>query len=78
MRSCKLIFFAVTRTPMISSMTEDPGFEQILTEVHPLHRIGEPEEIADTAVFLASEQARGVTGVSLSVDGGLHAQLRLK
>lgn len=63
---------------MISSMTEDQGFEEILTDIHPLRRIGEPEEIADAAVFLASEQARGITGVHLSVDGGLHAQLRLK
>lgn len=63
---------------MISSMTEDESFEQILTDVHPLNRIGEPEEIADVAVFLASEQARGITGVNLSVDGGLHAQLRLQ
>lgn len=63
---------------MISSMTDDKGFEEVLTEVHPLKRLGEPEEIADAAVFLASEQARGITGINLSVDGGLHAQLRLK
>lgn len=63
---------------MISSMTQDREFERVLSEVHPLQRLGEPEEIADTAVFLASDSSRGITGVNLSVDGGLQAQLRLK
>ncbi len=44
---------------------------------HPLHRLGEPDEIADAAVFLASEFSRGMTGVNMSVDGGLHASLGL-
>lgn len=63
---------------MISSMIEGSDFERVLSDVHPLQRLGDPEEIADAAVFLASERARGITGVNLSVDGGLHAQLRLK
>jgi 3-oxoacyl-[acyl-carrier protein] reductase len=37
----------------------------------PLGRIGTPEEFANVAVFLASEKASYVTGVSLQVDGGL-------
>jgi 3-oxoacyl-[acyl-carrier protein] reductase len=36
----------------------------------PLGRLGEPRDIADVAVFLASEQARFITGVVLPVDGG--------
>ncbi|KAE8379699.1 hypothetical protein BDV26DRAFT_258700 [Aspergillus bertholletiae] len=75
---CNAILPGFTRTPMISSMTEDSEFENILKECHPLQRIGDPEEIADAAVFLASRYSKGITGVNLSVDGGLHAQLRLK
>jgi NAD(P)-dependent dehydrogenase (short-subunit alcohol dehydrogenase family) len=45
-------------------------------ETIPLGRIGYPEDIAGPAVFLASEDARYVTGVAISVDGGLIAQQR--
>jgi NAD(P)-dependent dehydrogenase (short-subunit alcohol dehydrogenase family) len=37
----------------------------------PLHRIGEPEEIADVVVFLCSDMARFVTGQNIVVDGGM-------
>ncbi len=42
-----------------------------LLENVPLGRLGEPKEIADTAVFLASESSRYMTGQVLVVDGGL-------
>jgi 3-oxoacyl-[acyl-carrier protein] reductase len=44
--------------------------EQELRERIPLKRIGEPDDIADVAVFLASEQARWVTGEVIKVSGG--------
>jgi 3-oxoacyl-[acyl-carrier protein] reductase len=37
----------------------------------PLGRLGEPRELADAIVFLASERASYITGATLSVDGGL-------
>jgi NAD(P)-dependent dehydrogenase (short-subunit alcohol dehydrogenase family) len=37
---------------------------------HPLGRIGTPEEIADLILFLASDQAGWITGVTYSIDGG--------
>jgi 2-hydroxycyclohexanecarboxyl-CoA dehydrogenase len=37
----------------------------------PLHRIGQPEEVADAVSFFASDDARYITGQVLSVDGGL-------
>jgi len=37
---------------------------------HPLGRVGAPEEIADLICFLASDQARWITGASVSIDGG--------
>jgi len=36
----------------------------------PLKRVGHPEEIADTIVFIASDQASFITGASIAVDGG--------
>lgn len=38
----------------------------------PLGRLGTPDDIADAALFLVSEQARWITGVTLVADGGLH------
>jgi NAD(P)-dependent dehydrogenase (short-subunit alcohol dehydrogenase family) len=35
------------------------------------HRIIEPEEVASMAVYLASEEARGITGQALNICGGL-------
>ncbi|MGD1001257.1 MAG: SDR family oxidoreductase [Candidatus Brocadiia bacterium] len=36
----------------------------------PLHRVGRPEDVADVIVYLASEQARWLTGQLLYVGGG--------
>jgi NAD(P)-dependent dehydrogenase (short-subunit alcohol dehydrogenase family) len=44
--------------------------EAILERV-PLGRAGEPEDVAAAVAFLASEQARYITGAELTVDGGL-------
>ena len=45
-------------------------------ETIPMGRVGTPEDMAGPAVFLASDDARYVTGTFLSVDGGLLAQQR--
>jgi 3-oxoacyl-[acyl-carrier protein] reductase len=45
-------------------------------ETMPLGRVGEAEELAGPAVFLASDDARYITGHMLVVDGGLLAQQR--
>jgi NAD(P)-dependent dehydrogenase (short-subunit alcohol dehydrogenase family) len=42
-------------------------------EAHPMGRIGRPEEVAAAILFLASDEASFITGVPLSVDGGLWA-----
>jgi 3-oxoacyl-[acyl-carrier protein] reductase len=46
------------------------ALEAELREKIPLKRIGEPEDIADVAVFLASAQARWITGEVIKVSGG--------
>jgi NAD(P)-dependent dehydrogenase (short-subunit alcohol dehydrogenase family) len=41
---------------------------------HPLRRLGEPEDVAYAALYLASDESRWVTGISLPVDGGYTAE----
>ncbi|NBE49991.1 SDR family oxidoreductase [Streptomyces sp. YC537] len=58
-------------TPMVQADIEaDPG----LPARHPLGRLGEPEEVAAVAAFLASDDASFVTGATYLVDGGYTAQ----
>jgi len=48
------------------------GFWDRLRNLHPLGRNGKPRDIANAALFLASDQSDWITGVLLSVDGGRH------
>ena len=50
-----------------------PALEQALLPTLALGRIGAPDDVADVVVFLASEQARWVTGQKIFVDGGHRA-----
>ena len=45
-------------------------FKEHSKTTHPIGRIGNPKEVADLIVFLASENASWITGVTYSIDGG--------
>ena len=49
------------------------AYLDMMKEKHPL-RLGEPVDVANCVLFLASDEARFVTGVGLVVDGGSTAQ----
>lgn len=46
-------------------------FETMVSSIYPLQKIGDPTDIAQTAVFLASDMAKWITGTIIHVDGGL-------
>jgi len=67
-------------TPMVEGHLRASGVEDLaagrasLDALHPLGHVGEPDDIAWAVVYLASEQARFVTGAELVVDGGYTAR----
>jgi NAD(P)-dependent dehydrogenase (short-subunit alcohol dehydrogenase family) len=66
----------VIETPVFNTFLTDEQVAQVLptfNTMHPLGRNGQPEDAAEALLFLASDQAKWITGVILSVDGGVMA-----
>lgn len=61
----------LTRTPMTESLTSNPNVLKATTAMHPLGRIGEPEDVASAICWLLSDRQGWVTGQVLGIDGGL-------
>jgi NAD(P)-dependent dehydrogenase (short-subunit alcohol dehydrogenase family) len=62
------------RTPLLDPYLAAPGFEEAVRKLHPLGRLGRPEEVADLVLYLMSDDSGFVNGSALSVDGGYLAQ----
>ncbi len=58
------------RTPMTRALQSDPERSAKVLDRVPLHRWGEPHEVAGVVVFLASDAAAYVTGCTIPIDGG--------
>ncbi len=65
---------AFARTPLTQKLLADPKMEQAILANTPLGRLIEPHEVADAILFLASDAAAAITGVTLPVDGGWTAR----
>lgn len=63
----------VIETPMTSLEAQGAAAVEAMAKMHPMGRMGRPEEIADGAVYLASDMASFVTGHALAIDGGFLA-----
>ncbi|MBC7246768.1 MAG: SDR family oxidoreductase [Actinobacteria bacterium] len=61
------------RTEMMAGLLAHPKSRDRITVSIPMRRVGEPEEIAPMAVFLASDAASYITGAAICVDGGISA-----
>ena len=61
----------VIMTDMTAPMRALPGVMEFYEKMTPLGRLGEPQDIANAALLLASDAARFITGKTLLVDGGL-------
>jgi len=57
-------------TPMIDRLRADPVLGEALATMHPIGRMGQPEEIAAAVIWLCSDEASFVTGHTLVADGG--------
>ena len=73
---CNSIHPVFTRTAMVQSMIDsapDRNIEEKLVKQIPLRKLAEPIDIANAALFLASDESSFITGTELIVDGGLSA-----
>jgi NAD(P)-dependent dehydrogenase (short-subunit alcohol dehydrogenase family) len=65
----------VIQTAMIDRLTgNNKETEKQFTEMEPVGRMGNPEEIAEAVIWLCSDAASFITGIALPVDGGFVAR----
>ena len=62
-------------TPLLRELgSQFPGgfdaYEKYVSRHTPMRRLGEPEDVAGAALFLASDEAKFITGAGLYIDGG--------
>jgi NAD(P)-dependent dehydrogenase (short-subunit alcohol dehydrogenase family) len=64
----------IVATEMVARFNLDENARKQREAMHPMGRFGQPEDVANTAVFLASDEAGWTTGSVVTVDGGYSAQ----
>ncbi len=62
------------RTPLIAVLENDKATYDMLVSLHPMGRLGQPEEVAELVVFLSSDKASFITGAYYPIDGGYLAR----
>ncbi len=56
-----------------AAYAQRPGLQESVTAMYPMGELGEISDIASAALYLASDEAKFVTGSTMTVDGGLTA-----
>jgi NAD(P)-dependent dehydrogenase (short-subunit alcohol dehydrogenase family) len=65
----------VIETPMVERFTRgDPEAQEQLRQLEPIGRVGRAKEVAELALFLASDRSSFITGAVIPVDGGFVAR----
>ena len=64
----------IYNSPILGASMDPDTLRAVLDRAHPYPRAGEPEDIANAALWLASDQSSFVTGQAIAVDGGLSAE----
>jgi NAD(P)-dependent dehydrogenase (short-subunit alcohol dehydrogenase family) len=64
----------IVATEMVEKFNTDEAARRLREAMHPMGRFGQPEEVANAAVFLASDESGWTTGSVITVDGGYSAQ----
>ena len=67
---CNCVNPGIINSGMIKSYLDDTQARKVLEDRLPLARIGEPIDVANAALYLASDESNWVTGTILNVDGG--------
>jgi len=65
---------AFIKTPMIAKLEEDVETLNMLVSLHPIGRLGVPDEVAELVIWLSSERASYITGAYFAIDGGYLAR----
>ncbi|MEC2072585.1 SDR family NAD(P)-dependent oxidoreductase [Alkalihalophilus marmarensis] len=68
------IFPGVIETPMTQALQSSSQMLNQLIQATPLGRLGKPEDIANTVLFLSSDESSYITGAEIVIDGGFSAQ----
>ncbi|KAF2757763.1 NAD(P)-binding protein [Pseudovirgaria hyperparasitica] len=71
---CNALCPGFLKTAMTQNLQSEPEILASISAAHPLGGMGNPEDVARAAVFLASSDARWITGVPLAIDGGYTVQ----
>lgn len=68
------LFPGIIETPMTQALSDSRELLDQLVQATPLQRLGQPEDIANAVLYLASDDSSFVTGAELIIDGGFSAQ----
>lgn len=71
---CNCIAPSTIRSSIIEPYLQDEAAKKVLESTFPLHKVGEPEDIAGAVTYLCSDDSKWVTGTVLIVDGGVSAK----
>jgi NAD(P)-dependent dehydrogenase (short-subunit alcohol dehydrogenase family) len=70
---CNALCPGPIRTPILEPFFAEPGVRERFEQRIPIGRMGEPEDVASLALFLASEESSFITGALIVIDGGITA-----